>query len=213
VIKIVALGSFVFLAVAGISGAQDNRVFLQKSIEAGATHLEGNYQPLAAGVAPELELWVAGKGDPNFQLIAPTDVTVNLREGTFTFMNLAAIAQESRVKVRLLDGSSGRFFDSRTVMVNKKPEETKIEVLNASAVYGTSVVTVNFTAVDNVVGEPRLHLVAKRDEKDTLFEFSRELKGDELKAGTAQIAFKPALLDEKGLGGIDFKIDGKSVLI
>jgi DNA-binding protein Fis len=163
--------------------------FLQRTIEAGATELQGNYDPLGPGIAPGLRLYAAEKNSSEFRPVVAA-FAVDFMKGVFTISLEQPVEAEQRLKVLISVGQSSN--ESDAVQVERKAETTKLTLLDGSALYGASKLTVVFKPPSKVVGKPTVCV------QYTSHAFDAEIKDDQLKAGSAEIPLPSPLIDPWG---------------
>jgi len=163
--------------------------FLPGPIESGATVIEGRYDPLERGVAPDLKLLATEGAEGEFRLVH-AEFSVNLVRGIFTATLKTALKHPQKVKVRLRIGSTDA--ESLPVAVSEAPGSTELTLTGVEAIYGAAKVTVFFDAESKVVGQPMVRVTYNEST------VSARLTEDQLKAGRTEIALPAALVADSG---------------
>ncbi|MEK7406094.1 MAG: hypothetical protein AAB225_13385 [Acidobacteriota bacterium] len=167
--------------------AQAPKPFLQQSIEADSQALTGNYSPLAAGVAPRLELKKCTDVPCATTQTIPADFSVNFAKGLFTAHLDQPVPQKTVVYIELT--ANGDTQKSDTITVSDAPKPTVPVFLSSAPVYGAASVKVTFNPIAKPVGKPGFKLAVP-----DLFNFTAEVDPKDLAAGSADVKLPTLLL-------------------
>ncbi len=173
-ILLTAITCFVF--VSGAS-AQAPKPFLHGPVSEGVSAVEGNFNPLASGTAPLLDLLVDGRR-------VPAEFEVNLTRGTFAVEADDPFEAGKMVSVRLTVNGSTATSDAIKVST-----VTPLTVLSVDAVYGAAKIAVRMKPIARPAAKYSLD-VAVADSQN----FRYPLSADELMKGAADIPLQSPLL-------------------
>lgn len=170
------------LVLIWLAFAQVPKPFISGPVSAGASKLEGNFSPLPAGVAPQLELLVAGQS-------SPANFDVNLARGTFSASADKPFAAGEKISVRLTAAGAKQESDSLEVQKVFPPE-----LLAIDAIYGASKITVRFKPVRQPAGKLSLNVQVDQSQ-----EFPHTISADDAPKGTTDVTLRVPLFSNTNL--------------